>query len=424
MRFYFPDSQDLVSPTYDFLNDEYLATRVRQRDDVYAHEIVAPRPYDGILLSKAIVDPADSRSAGKYAASQRARLYRLGVRRFFRLPDEMDSLGDCGAFNYIDEEYPPYSIEEVLDFYDGCGFDAGVSIDHVIFGYVPSGAEDDVDPAWKKRRIISLDLAEQFISAVKDRESPLEPVGAAQGWSPASYADSVVQLQKMGYHRIALGGMVPLKTSEILDCLVEIESRLEDQTTLHLLGINRVDSMEKFAEHGVASFDSTSVFRQAFMDERNNYHTANDTYAAIRVPQVDGNPALKRRVLAGLVSQADVIALERKCLALLRDYDQCRAGIEETLSALEQYEKLVLGEGAKKKSYLPRYRRTLEEMPWKHCPCALCQKHGIEIAIFRGTERNKRRGFHNLTVLEAKMRKLSFAGRRTGEAAQMRRTSG
>lgn len=408
MKFYFPDSQDLVSPTYDFLHDEYLATRVRQRDDVYAHEVVSPPPYDGILVSKAIVDPSATRGAGKYAAPQRTRLYRLGVRRFFRLPDAMSSLGDCGAFNYIDEEYPPYSIDEVLDFYEGCQFDAGVSIDHVIFGFELEKGEAEVDPAWVKRRHISLDLAEKFIAEVRARDAGLEPVGAAQGWSPASYADSVVRLQEMGYRRIALGGMVPLKTPEILACLREISLKLVDGTELHLLGINRVDSMGNFAEYGVTSFDSTSVFRQAFMDDRNNYHAAEAFYTAIRVPQVDGNPALKRRILSGIISQSDAIAAERACLSLLRAYDERGAALSEVLEALAAYEGLVLGKNTKKKSYIQHYERTLSEEPWKECPCALCRQHGIEIVIFRGTERNKRRGFHNLSVLESKMRRLEL----------------
>ncbi|MCG8917392.1 hypothetical protein L6E12_16525 [Actinokineospora sp. PR83] len=406
MKFYFPDSQDLVSPTYDFLNDEYLPTRVRQRDDVYAHEVVTPSPYDGVLVSKAIVD-GSVKGAGKYAAPQRARLYRLGVRKFFRLPPETVSLGDCGAFNYADEEYPPYSVDEVLDFYDECGFDSGISIDHVIFGYLPEAGEDDVDPAWVKRRRISLDLAEKFLAAVEARESPVEPVGAAQGWSPASYVDSVAHLQEMGYRRIALGGMVPLKTHEILACLEQIFVILRSDTQLHLLGITRVESMERFAELGVTSFDSTSAFRQSFMDDRNNYHTADGAYTAVRVPQVDGNPALKRSILSGAVSQRDAVLAERECLSALRGYDQGAVDIEDVMAALAAYETLVLGDNqAKKKSYLVQYRRTLEACPWKTCPCALCKEHGIEIAIFRGTERNKRRGFHNLTVLEAKMRKV------------------
>ena len=38
------------------------------------------------------------------------------------------------------------------------------------------------------------------------------------------------------------------------------------------------------------------------MDDRNNYHTIERAYVAIRVPQVDGNPTLKRAILAGVVS--------------------------------------------------------------------------------------------------------------------------
>ncbi|MET9085553.1 tRNA-guanine transglycosylase DpdA [Streptomyces sp. NPDC004237] len=405
MKFYFPDSQDLVSPTYDFINDEYSPYRVRQRDDVYAHQAVTPIPYDGILVSKAVVD-GSMKGAGKYSAAQRERFYRLGVRNFFRLPGTCSTIGDCGAFNYIDEERPPYDVDEVLDFYGRCGFDAGISIDHIIFGYIPEESDMEPEAAWVERQQISLELAEDFITATKKQGARFEPVGAAQGWGPDSYAHSVAQLQKMGYRRIALGGMVPLKSHEILACLRAIDEVRDASTELHLLGINRVESMEQFARHGVASFDSTSAFRQAFMDDRNNYHTATDSYTAIRVPQVDGNPALKRLILSGHVSQGEAVNAERDCLRALRSFDQEETALEEVKSALAAYEALVLG--PKKKSYLEHYERTLSDAPWRTCPCALCKKHGIEIVIFRGSERNKRRGFHNLTVLEAKMRQLAF----------------
>ncbi|MCC9739404.1 tRNA-guanine transglycosylase DpdA [Streptomyces sp. MNU89] len=405
MKFYFPDSQDLVSPTYDFVNDEYSPYRVRQRDDVYAHQAVTPIPYDGMLVSKAIVD-GSMKGAGKYSAPQRERFYRLGVRKFFRLPDECSTIGDCGAFNYIDEEHPPYEVDEVLDFYGRCGFDAGISIDHIIFGYIPQESGTEPEAAWVERQQISLELAEKFLATAKKHGACFELVGAAQGWGPDSYAHSVAQLQKMGYRRIALGGMVPLKSHEILACLRAIDEVRHHDTELHLLGINRVDSMEQFARHGVTSFDSTSAFRQAFMDDRNNYHTATGAYTAIRVPQVDANPALKRLILSGSVSQAQAITAERACLRALRGFDRGEDSLEEVLGALAAYESLVLD--PKKKSYLAYYERTLSDAPWRTCPCALCKKHGIEIAIFRGTERNKRRGFHNLTVLEAKMRSLTF----------------
>lgn len=406
MKFYFPDSQDMVSPSYDFVNDEYPPYRVRQRDDVYAHEIVRPVPYDGILVSKAIVD-GSVKGAGKYSTPQRERLYRLGVKNFFRADARMSTLGDCGAFNYIDEEIPPYDVDEVLDFYEGCGFDAGISIDHIIFGYLPLGSKEQPNPAWVQRQEISLGLAADFLAAVRRRGEKIQPVGAAQGWGPESYADSVARLQRMGYQRIALGGMVPLKSHEILACLQAIDEVRRADTELHLLGINRVDRMMEFAAHGVTSFDSTSAFRQAFMDDRNNFHTTTESFTAIRVPQVDGNPTLKRMILAGNVSQADAITGERACLRALRAYDRGTVSLEEALEALKAYEDLVLP--PKKKSYIDAYAHTLRSAPWRTCPCKLCHDHGIEIAIFRGTERNKRRGFHNLSVLEAKISLIPFA---------------
>jgi hypothetical protein len=404
MKFYFPDSQDLVSPTYDFIHDEYSPLRVRQRDDLYAHEVLDTPPYDGILVSKAIVDGSVS-GAGKYSSPQRERMYRLGVHRYFRLPNGVSTLGDCGAFNYVGEQEPPYTVHEVLDFYEECGFDSGVSVDHVILGYDRLATEQLVDPTWAERRLISLRYAEQYLAAVEARGNRVEPVGAAQGWSPASYADSVRELQEMGYKRIALGGMVPLKTKDIFECLERIDEVRKPATQLHLLGISRVDSMEVFAEHGVTSFDSTSPFRQAFMDERNNFHTADTKYVAVRVPQVDGNPALKRNIVAGVVSQRDAVTAERECLKRLRELDSGHATVDEALEALTHYE-LIIGS---KKSYVEAYRRTLTDMPWRDCSCALCRKHGVEIVIFRGTERNKRRGFHNLSVLADRMHSLPLS---------------
>jgi hypothetical protein len=41
------------------------------------------------------------------------------------------------------------------------------------------------------------------------------------------------------------------------------------------------------------------------------------------------------------------------------------------------------------------YRELLRREPWTDCDCRICQEHGIEVAIFRGNNRNRRRGFHN-----------------------------
>src|ERR1700757_2436712 len=138
MRFYFPDSQDQIDPSFDFESEVRSPYRIRQRDDLYAHEILDPCPYDGMLISKAIVDGVEG-GAGKYSAQQRQRLYREGIRAFFRLDASdgppIDTIGDCGAFQYVRDPAPPSTIDEVIDFYEGIGVDAGISLDHVILGF-------------------------------------------------------------------------------------------------------------------------------------------------------------------------------------------------------------------------------------------------------------------------------------------------
>jgi hypothetical protein len=44
---------------------------------------------------------------------------------------------------------------------------------------------------------------------------------------------------------------------------------------------------------------------------------------------------------------------------------------------------------------LERYRDLLREKPWQECGCEVCTDLGIDVAIFRGNNRNRRRGFHN-----------------------------
>lgn len=402
MRFFFPDSQDQVDPSFDFLTEERDPLRVRQRDDRYAHEVLTPAPYDGLLVSKAIVDGLAG-EAGKYTRAQRHRLYREGARRFFRL-DHADQplsiMGDCGAFTYVGEEYPPYTVDEVIDFYEGCGFDYGVAVDHVIFQYDPTVHPDDERAAeWTRRQEITLEMANEFWKRCDARQVGFEPVGVAQGWSPDSYAQAVTVLQRIGYQLIALGGMVPLKTHEILACLRAVDDIREPDTRLHLLGISRADDVPTFAGLGVASFDSTSPFRQAFKDDRNNYYTPDRSYIALRVPQVDGNTKLKLRIRAGEISQGKAIALERAALTALRRYGDDRADIEEVLDALSAYSELWDGKANRTEAY----RQTLQDRPWLKCDCNLCITHGVEIIIFRGSERNKRRGFHNLYVFRRKL---------------------
>ena len=398
MRFFFPDSQDQIDPSFDFSTEQRSPHRVRQRDDKYAHEALSQSPYDGLLVSKAIVDGLPG-SSGKYTAAQRNRLYRQGAHTFFRLGNadtNLQIMGDCGAFTYVREETPVYTVDEVIDFYEGCGLDFGLAMDHVIFGYDaaldenPTGVPKD----WIRRQDLTLSLAQQFLDRCGERSTTFEPFGIAHGWSPESYAFSVAELQRIGYTKIAVGGMVPLKTPYILDSLNAVHEIMGSETELHLLGITRTSHIQEFANYGVTSFDSTSPFRQSFQDDRDNYYTPNSSHVAIRVPQVDGNTRLRKLVGAGEIDQRDARKHEKACLRDLRRLAEGTCSSEVAVESVRRYSDLI----GEKKDRSDQYLETLTARPWENCRCDMCKDIGIEVVIFRGAERNRRRGFHNLWV--------------------------
>jgi len=407
MKFFFPDSQDLVDPSFDFSTEKRNDLRIRQRDDLYAHEVFEHPPYDGMLVSKAIVEGTGN-STGRYTLGQQRRFSAEGVREFLRLPPHMKIMGDCGAFSYVRDPEPPVTVEEVSRFYAESGFDIGASVDHVILEYNPqwdskAPGAPPVPEDCIKRQEITLELARQFLQNARKQRLQYEPLGVAQGWSPASYAKSVSALQKMGYSYIALGGMVPLKSPEILAVLEAVSEKRKPETRLHLFGVTRLDHITQFASHGVISFDSTSPLRQAFKDDKDNYYAEDRTYVAIRVPQVDVNPAMKNKVLSGEVNQGEAFRLERACLDALQQFDKGRFRRPELLKLLNEYQQMF---GVDRRNNMAAYEQLLAEKPWKECPCAVCRDLGINVVIFRGAERNRRRGFHNVYLTYQKLKRL------------------
>ena len=418
MKFLYADTQDYVDPGYDFLNDRNAPGRKRYWDDQYAHEMMSPAPYDGLLVSMSAVRPAAgvSNSKVRYSTAEQQRFLREGARKFLRLTGQKFKdamvMGDCGAFAYVEHPTPAYAPAEVVDFYADGGFTHGCSPDHIIFNCDSSNPPaEDQDDDIIYRYNITLANAKEFLRLTNEAGRPFEPLGAVQGWSPKSMAAAAKSLEDMGYRYLAIGGLVPLKVEQIHEVLTELRASIKAETNIHLLGFAKAERIHEFTNYGITSFDSTSPLIRAFKDAKSNYYLENTTsklnyYTAIRIPQAIENPKLMQGIKRGVLSAEALQEKEAIALQTLRDYDKGLADYEATISALTNYLRLTLSGSIASTEELEKevaksirlITPTLIDKPWKICQCSICQSAGVETIIFRASNRNKRRGFHNLGV--------------------------
>lgn len=416
MKFVFADSMDYVDPGFNFLKDQTTEGRKPYWDDCYPHEILGYAPYDGMLVSRATV--GDHRFPGKYTEAQAMRFRRVGARTFLRLDQpefsELMLMGDCGAFSYSAMDHPPYSPEDTIEFYADGGFTHGCSIDHIIFEFDPTvtGMTGGTQVA-RERFDMTLELANAFIRVSPSIGASFTPIGVVQGWSPASMAEAARCLLSMGYRYLAIGGLVPLKIDAIHLAVSAVDEVVRNYTDarIHLLGFAKIDAIEQFARYRVASFDTTSPLLRAFKDGQRNYYLRDEVgmmhyYTALRIPQAFENTTLKRQVKTGRLRQETLIEMETRALDAIRRYDRREATLDAALDAVLEYSRPLhwtstLSERAldqRMEVLRHRYRRTLLARPWEHCNCNICTSSSVEVIIFRGSNRNKRRGIHNIGV--------------------------
>ena len=379
LRYFIPEWDDLVDPDYDFENDVHSGGSGDWSNEVYAHQMYPEPNYDGILISKVVAEKS---------VKKKERINRMGVHRFLRVPREFPIMGDCGAFGYIMDETPPYTTAEILDYYTRLDFDYGVSIDHLIVKATEA----------KKhfRYELTIHNAEEFLNEHRKRELSWTPIGAVQGWDALSYAEAARQYVAMGYRYIALGGLVRTSTVEILRVLEAVHKVVPDTVNIHLFGLARLKAINEFVRLGVRSVDSASYLRRAWMGSGGeNYLTEDGFYTAIRIPEGGKSFRAKRMVSEGRAEASQVEKLEKACIRAMHDFDKGNLSVEQTLDVIEDYDRLIT---PNRIDIRPFIRRTLEARPWKTCSCEICRRDGVDVIIFRGNNRNRRRGFHNTYV--------------------------
>lgn len=389
MQYFIPEWDDKVDSGYDFLLDKFTPERDAYTDDVYAHEIYSEANYNGILVSKVVVDKKKSKRSHIEEAG--------GIRNYLRFSGEI--MGDCGAFGYIKQEQPPYTTVEILDYYEKLGFTYGVSIDHLIVGpFALPGVRE-------KRYDLTLRNAEEFITKHHSMGYTFKPIGVAQGWNPQKYAEAVKALMEMGYDYIALGGLARTPTKEILEILQQVYQHLTPTTRLHLFGVGRTDAIPYLRHLGITSFDSASPLRKAWFDAKENYQTLNGkTYSAIRIPFVDKHSVRIKHLLENGYEREYLKQLEQNALDAIRKYDKNQLLFDEALKALLEFDKLLelprdgevdpAATARRLKQHTRMYGELLKDKPWQQCECIVCKEIGVESVIFRGNDRNQRQNFY------------------------------
>jgi hypothetical protein len=409
--YFFPDWDDYV--TVPFVH-ESATGNAKPREKMYAHEIFGDKtPYDGMLVSLA------QRFTGKGTLSRLdpESVEPGALRRLMKIPDHLVLFGDCGAFSYASEEAPPFSPEEAAKLYEQFGFDAGASVDHIPLPEIVVKGKDGrvrkstLSEAQRRGRMeLTVRNAEAFIGACRKYQYNFVPIGAIQGIDLQSYVRCVHEYIDMGYRHIALGGLVPKTDAEILAICAATRAAIQTRTKteieniwLHLFGILRPKIQSCFRVLGVSSFDSASYLRKAWLRSNQNYLSpkGDQWYSTIRVP-LSTSKRLQNAAEEKMISPEDLTEMERRCLVALAAFDGTEATHKEVMESVNKYGPLLERRG-EDNHFIEKHNAVLTDRPWEKCRCPICRQLGIDVVVFRGTGRNKRRGFHNTWVFYHKI---------------------
>jgi HEPN domain-containing protein len=361
--FIIPDWDDIVDPGYNFLAEERSEVYCRDKFVFGARlwDFFDPPPVDGVLMSISTL------SKRKLEAIERAG----DARRFLRLPQGLQLIGDCGAWQYRYRDEPPYTVEYVLEMYRRLRVDYGVTVDHIPFFGNP-----------EERMRMTMESAIKSYELWKPRfekgDYSFVLMASVQGIEVRDYLKSFERLYSTGFRHFAIGGLAK-RDSEFIKRLVaefrEVLKRFRDVEKIHMLGVARASVVPYLRELldyvEEVSFDNATFLRMAWVRTVGNYILPDGrVYTSVRV--MDSN---------------------REVLEVLTRYGQGAIGLDEVVSTLSKY---LARTGDFQ--YLPYYIATLRDRPWKQCGCTICRSIGIQVVIFRGNDRNRRRGFHNVYV--------------------------
>ena len=381
IKFILPDWDDIVDPGFNRFTEEHSEEYMKDKF-MYGHRLWHVFPVnetliDGVLVSRPLLNPV--KTDGTISESMKyKRIIKMKengcerpIRCFLRIPEHFEVIGDCGAWQYINFDNPPYDIGDTLEFYRTIGVDYGVTLDHIAIG--PDGT--------KRVELTIRNAVKSFSMWKEGYETGTYKyilMGSVQGINQEDYINSFKRLYEAGFRHFALGGLAKRNTEFILKLLRKLDKLTTEYGNverIHFLGVARPKVIkaltEMFDSVREISMDNATFLRMAWTRSRGNYILGDKLYTAIRVRI--GSPG------------------DREILDILHRYERRELGLEEVVKHLRNYLR-----GTPDITYLPDYIATLRDRPWEKCGCRICREFGIDVLIFRRNDRNRRRGFHNV----------------------------
>ena len=378
--FFLPFEFDQVPKIWDPWNDTWN----KKSGKLFIWDCFKNPPYDGILISKSKFDHNKKKYIDKLKKDK-------NLKNLLKIPENIMLFGDCGAFQYRNELKPPYTTQEILDYYQDYGFDMGCSIDHIITN------KKDVKLR-EKRKLLTEQYAKECIDLFKSNKYHFELFGVAQGWDINSYSDMVKYLYELGYENICIGGLIGLKTLSkdpkeftLVSLLKHLNFLFKKYNfkKIHIFGRGNISLFELYLKCRITQFDN-NIMIKAYKSIKGSYYLFDtkkhqlNYFTSIRIPLVE-------KMKQGLHDK------EKEIFKVLNQFNENQTSSDAFILELDTYYKTFKTE--KNKEYTVNnnlIKKLLEEKPWEKCDCEICKNHKIHVCIFRRRMRNTLRAFHNV----------------------------
>ena len=295
--------------------------------------------------------------------------------------------GDSGAFSFINEDTPPISVSDVIDFYNQIDVDIGSSLDHIVPDY-DSGYDYffggiSAPQKYQDRLEITIENGSKFLEECKKQDVRFQPIGAVQGWSPNSYIECIQAFQKMGYKKIGLGGIAKLHWLKIVEILKSLKNII-GETEIHLFGVIQPRLLRAANLPNITSVDGLGAMRNAVANYGQSYRYEEKYWQTF--PSLDDLSEERRSSFERLMENQSVS---------LKD-------IDPFISELSNDYNLSKVSAAQRDLLL---QRSLSERIWEKCPCSVCSDLGWRV-LLNDKRYNHSRGFHNIYRMGMELRSL------------------